>query len=193
MRKTTFLGVAAATALCAGVVAVAQDTQEAAAPSPEALARMAPGPMHAKLGALVGSWQMTGKWRMTPDGPWQEFAGSIEREWILGERFVQETVTGEFMDQPFEGIGIFGYDNIREEFTMVWVENMSTGTAFSTGRMEGTSITFEGENSDAMTGEKNRWSKSVVDLSGEQHTYTGYLKDAYGAEFQCMEAISTRR
>ena len=193
MRKTTFLGVVAATALCATVAAVAQEVQEASAPSPEALARMTPGPMHAKLEALVGSWQVTGKWRMTPDGPWQEFDAPIEREWILGGRFVQETIASEFMGQPFEGVGIFGYDNTREEFTMVWFDTMSTGTMFSTGRMEGTSLTFEGESSNAMTGEKNHWSKSVTDMSGDRHTFTGYGKDANGDVFQNMEGTATRR
>ena len=150
--------------------------------------------MHAKLKPLVGTWIMTGKWRMTPEAPWQDFEATVEREWILGERFVEEEVESEFMGQPFEGRGIIGYDNTREAFTMVWVENMSTGTWFSTGRLEGSTLSFEGENSDAMTGEKSKWSKSVLDLSSpDKHTFKGYSKDAQGKEFQNMEMVETRK
>ena len=192
-RKTTFVGAMAFAVLSGGLVLVAQDVQEATAPPPEATARMAPGPMHAKLEPLVGSWHMNGKWRMSPDAPWQDFEASIEREWILDGRFVQETLTSEFMGQPYEGLGLLGHDNTREEFTMVWVDNLSTGTATSTGSLDGSVMTLTGENSDPMTGAENRWSKSVLDLSADVHTYTGYGKGPNGEEFVTMEATGTRK
>ena len=192
--KSVFLLAGASVALCMTVAFATQGTEEASAISPAAMARMSPGPMHAKLKPLVGTWIMTGKWRMTPEAPWQDFEATVEREWILGERFVEEEVESEFMGQPFEGRGIIGYDNTREAFTMVWVENMSTGTWFSTGRLEGSTLSFEGENSDAMTGEKSKWSKSVLDLSSpDKHTFKGYSKDAQGKEFQNMEMVETRK
>ena len=191
MKKMTFFGVAAATTLCAMVTIVAQDAQEANAPSPEMMARMQPGPMHEKLESLVGSWQMDGKWRTTPDATWEPFDGIVEREWILDKRFVKETMTCDFMGQPFTGIGFIGYDNMREELTMVWIENMSTGTWLNTGQLEGNTLTFEGENSDVMTGEMNHWTRSVIDLS--TLSYVGYAKDTNGAEFISMEMTATPR
>ncbi len=193
MKMKTIFGLTAAATLCATMNPVAQDAQEASAPSPDALERMAPGPMHKELEPLIGNWQMTGKWRMTPDAPWEEFEAIVEREWIMGERFVQERVVSEFMGQPFEGMGIIGYDNTRKEFTMVWVENMSTGTLVSTGRHEDGKLVFEGENSNCMTGEKNCWGKSVLEFGDDRHTYKGYGKDADGEEFQNMEMITTRQ
>ena len=193
MKKTTLVTAMVATTLCAAVTLVAQDAQEASAPSPEALARMQPGPMHEKLAPLVGKWTMSGKWRMSAEAPWQEFEADVEREWILGDRFVQEKVTSEMMGQPFEGLGIIGYDNTRKEFTNVWVENMSTGTWTSAGRLEGDAITFVGENSDAMTGEKNRWGKSIVTLGKDEQSFKGFSKDASGKEFLSMEMTAKRK
>jgi hypothetical protein len=189
MKTKTFLGLAAVVITSAALsLAATQD-----APSPEMMARMAPGPMHAKLEPLIGSWKMTGKWRMTPDAPWEEFEADVERKWILGKRFIEETVTSEFMGQPFEGVGIVGYDNTREQFTMVWLENMATSTFVSTGKLEGGNITFEGVNSDAWTGEKNKWGKSVVSLTPDNQTFKGYCKDESGKEFQNMEMLAKKR
>jgi hypothetical protein len=192
-KWTTMLAGALAATLCASAGRTAQDAREASAPSPEALRRMTPGPMHAKLEPLIGSWTMSGKFRMTPGDPWQEFEAQVEREWILDKRFVQEKVESHFLGQPFEGIGLIGYDNVREEFTMVWVESMATGTWLSRGRLEGGKLVFEGENSDAWTGEENRWGKSELDLSGTVHSYRGLCMDAAGKEFVSMEMTAKRR
>ena len=68
MKKTTFLGVAAVATLSTTITLVAQEAQEASAPSPEVMARMTPGPMHAKLEPLIGSWKMAGRLQTDP-GP----------------------------------------------------------------------------------------------------------------------------
>ena len=191
MKKFAVLGGTAAVLACASLALASQDPQEASAPSPEAKARMEPGPMHQKLEPLVGEFEMKGRWRMTPDAPWEEFTADVKREWILDGRFIEEQVESEFMDQPFKGLGIVGYDNTREEFTMVWVESMSTGTWFSTGKLESNKLVFEGENSDCMTGDKNKWGKSSVDLATQ--TFQGWSRDASGKEFLSMEMTSEKK
>jgi len=173
-----------------------QDAQEASfEPSEEMLAAMAPGPMHAKLEPLIGSWTMAGKWRMGPEQPWDEFSGDVEREWIMDGRQIKETVDSEWMGQPFTGMALIGHDNVRGEFNMVWVDNMSTGTYLSAGRMDDSGkIVFEGENSDPMTGEKNRWGKSVVDMSNaNEHVIEMWSKDESGTPFVAMQMTMTRK
>jgi len=171
-----------------------QDTQEASAPSPEMLARTTPGPMHKKLEPLVGEWQVAGKFRMTPDAAWEEFKATMSRKWIMDGRFVQEDVQSEINGQPFVGMGFIGYDNVREEYTTVWIENMSTGTMVSTGSVGKDGVfTFEGECSNCMTGEKNSWTKSTLRMeTPTKHVYSGFGKDASGKEFQNMEMIATK-
>ena len=70
---------------------------------------------------------------------------------------------------------------------------MSTTTWNNTGRLEGGKLVYEGLNSDAMTGAKNRWSKSVLDLGDGPHTYTGYHKDEAGQEYVNVEMTATRK
>ena len=49
-----------------------------------------PGPDHAKLQALAGSWTYTGKFWMDPTQPPLEMEGTIERQWVLGGRFLEQ-------------------------------------------------------------------------------------------------------
>jgi len=195
MKKATFLGMALAAGLGATATLVAQQAQEASsAPMDNMMELMQPGAKHAKLEPLVGNFTMQGRWRMDADAEWQEIDGAeIEREWILDGRFVQERVQAEFMGSPFEGMGLIGYDNLREEYTMVWVESMATGIWTSTGQLEGNTIVFEGRNSDAMSGQKEKWTRSVIDLSDAELTYKGYAKDRKGNEYLTAEMRSTRR
>ena len=146
-----------------------------------------PGPAHERLAALEGEWEVI----FSPAQGGGETLGEGEARTILGGRFVEEKVRSEWMGQPFEGLGIIGYDNVREEFTMVWCDNMSTGTWYTTGQMSGTTFTFEGENSDYMTGEANRWGKSVLEMGSDKHTFKGYTKDKSGTTFQNMEMVAT--
>jgi hypothetical protein len=192
MRRSLLAGITIAALACASLDVLAQDPSEAAAISPSVARRM-PGPMHAKLEPLIGKWKMTGRLRSAPDAPWTETASDVDRRWILGGRFVEERVASDIHGEPWEGLGLIGYDNTREQFTMAWFENQSTGTWFCSGRLVDGQIVFEGKNSHAETGEKERWGKWVLDLEGERHTFLGYNKDASGREFQSMEMTATRR
>ena len=76
-----------------------------------------PGTEHAKLQPLAGSWTYTCKFWMDPSQPPMESKGTIERQWILGGRFLEEKVVGTHFDgnSGFEGFRLIGYDNGRRK------------------------------------------------------------------------------
>jgi hypothetical protein len=194
MKLGTIAGVAASAALLVAAALAAQDskTQDAAMTlSPEAMAAMTPGPMHAHLQPLVGSWNLTLKWRMSPDQPWTESQYTAQRELTMDGRFLEETISGDWQGMSFEGHGIIGHDNLRGEYTHVWYDNMSTGMSIGTGKADATGkvITFEGTGSDCMTGEKEKWFKSVLKrVSDTENSFQMYTKDAKGGrEYVNME------
>jgi hypothetical protein len=197
--KAAFISVLAAVLGIGAAIAGQGDkqTQEAGyQPSKEAVAAMSPGPMHKHLDALVGDWTFTGKWRMAPEDAWQDFEATVEREWILDGRFIHETVKSEWMGQPFEGMGLIGYDNLRKQYDMIWVENASTATFHSTGKADPTGkiFTFEGTNSNQMTLQKDCWSRSTLTIKSDtEHVHEGYGKDATGKEFKNMEGTAKRK
>ena len=55
---------------------------------------------------------------------------------ILDGRYTKVEVKGEMPGMgPFEGFGIYGYDNVTQKFTASWIDNMSTGIAQGTGEL----------------------------------------------------------
>ena len=68
-----------------------------------------PGPQHEKLKAMVGTWDATIKsWSGTPEP--MVSTGVMKNEMMLGGRLLESEFKGKWMDQPFEGYGLTGYD-----------------------------------------------------------------------------------
>jgi hypothetical protein len=103
-----------------------------------------PGPEHAKLQPLAGSWTYICKFWMDPGKPPLESRGTIERTWVLGGRFLEEKVAGTGFDgKPgFEGFGLLGYDNGRQKYTSTWACNMGTGTCNGLGVSDASGLKF---------------------------------------------------
>jgi hypothetical protein len=108
-----------------------------------------PGPEHAKLQPLVGSWTYTCKFWTDPSKSPFVSTGTIERQWILGGRFLEERVSGTNFDGSpgFEGLGLIGYDNGQKKYTTNWFSNMGTGACGGVGDVDaaGTLFTFHNE------------------------------------------------
>ena len=80
-----------------------------------------PGSEHRALEARTGKWNVAVKMFEPGSTTANESQGTCEGKWILGNRFVQETARGQWMGQPFEGIGTIGYDNLKDEYVSTWV------------------------------------------------------------------------
>ena len=155
-----------------------------------------PGPAHRRLDALAGNWSYRMKLWMNPDAPPQEFRGTSENRWILGGRQLQTRHHGRMMGNTFEGIGILGYDNVREEYHSVWMDNMATGLMTSTARFDESenSIHERGSYSCPMTGVREKRYRAVWHLgNGNRYVYAMYSYDDAGREFKSMEIEYTRR
>lgn len=88
---------------------------------------MTPGPNHAILEQLVGDWKTEIKSWMALDLPPTTTEGKSVYESILGGRYIQSVESATFMNMPFEGRAISGYDNATNKFFTCWVDNMGTG------------------------------------------------------------------
>ncbi len=154
-----------------------------------------PNENHKVLDQLVGQWNLTMKWWMSADATPEQSTGSSETAWILGGRFIEEKVSGQAMNQPFEGRGITGYDNLKKEYQSVWLDNMSTGMMTSTGSYDAATKTLTQNGSFScpiVNGPRNfRGIIKVVD--GNNYMYTMYMTDPNGKEFKSMEINYTRK
>jgi hypothetical protein len=137
-----------------------------------------PGDRHKLLDFMIGDWETTMHMWAGPEAPPQESRGSASAKWILGGRFVQTEFHGEMMGMPFDGLGLFGYDNYKKKFVSAWVDSMGTamyateGLADQTGKV----ITMFGTMDEWMTGEHDKMVKYVY-TSVDENTYRFEIHD----------------
>lgn len=162
----------------------------------EAMQKFAtPGPEHARLKAMTGTWTGAIKMWMDPAAPPMESTGTEEAKMILGDRYLQQDSKGSFMGQPYSGIGLTGYDNAKKKFVGTWIDNMGTGIMTTEGTCDaaGKVCTYETSMTDPMTGKVQKGKMVIRIESDTKHTMEMYGKGPNGKEFKMMEIVYTRK
>jgi len=173
----------------------AADPQKAADAAKNMEQAIAPGAAHKALEPFIGEWKAEVKAWMAPGQPPTESKGTAKATWILEGRYVQEEFSGDFMGQPFKGMSLTGYDNVREKYCSMWVDNMSTTMVTSEGDLDATGkvLTFNGEYACAMTGEKHKKSTLISRIvSKDKHIFEMH-DPSLGANSKVMEITYTRK
>jgi len=153
------------------------------------------GPAHQFLkDAFVGDWTVACTMWMDPSAPPMESTATSTVKTILDGRFIKETFTGNFMGQPFEGMGLTGFDNTTNQFVSTWMDSMTTGISMSKGGIsaDGTTLAFIGEMNEPSTGEIGK--SYLVKLKvKDQNTHTMEMYEIiYGEPFKTMQMDYTR-
>jgi len=147
-----------------------------------------PGPAHKALEPLVGEWNL--------EAPWTGMVkATTRRQWVLGGRYLQEELTGEINQKPYQGLGIMGYDNFRKKYFSTWIHTVATSFAISEGTMdaEGKVLTLLGKADDPMTGQKDKPTKCIIHILGpDKHTIEFY-DPTRGENSKVGENVYTRK
>jgi len=206
MKSGRFLALFAVAAVAAGstaALALQDKGKEAkpasAKPDDPMMAKWAefatPGADHKVLEAKVGKWNDKVTCWMTPDAEPMEATGTSEIKWILGNRFLQGTTKGDFGGQPFDGMGTFGFDNMKKKYVSSWVDNMGTGIMMAEGTYDaGTkTFTYTGEGPDFMTGKYAPVKSTEKMVDKDNWVCEMWCTDSKsGKLFKSMEIKSTR-
>lgn len=197
----TCLALAAAGTLIAGL-ALAENKSATPKVDPQtaemmkkAEVAMAPGAGHKALETFVGSWSAEVKTWMAPGQPPTVSKGTAKSTWVMNGRYVQEEFSGEMMGTPFRGMSLTGYDNVRQKYRSVWIDDMSTSMVTSEGDADaaGKVFTFGGDYACAMTGEKNKKSTLIYRvISKDKHVFEMH-DPALGENSKMMEITYTRK
>ena len=183
---------AVGTALASTVPQSEQDQQKAM----EAYMKMAAtNENHAHLGQFAGEWNVTTTAWMEPGAPPQKSQGTSHAEMILGGRFLKMNFKGTMLGQPFEGIQIAGYDNMKKKFVTFWIDSTSTAFFLTEGTLDAAAktTTETGDWPDPVTG-KTMGVKSVTKLVGpDEYTYEMFMIGPDGKEFKSMEYVAVRK
>ena len=146
MKVLSIVCIAAAGLAVIGSFAIADASKDAKA-SPEiklppgwttedmqtCIAAATPGKRHAHLAKEAGTWE--GKTTMyMPGSDAQTSECKMTVTPLMGGRFTQVEIKGEMPGMgPYEGLGIYGYDNVSKKFVSSWIDNQGTGIMQCTG------------------------------------------------------------
>ena len=152
-----------------------------------------PSDSHKVLDPLVGTWSHVVKWWMMPDSQPETSQGTSETKWVMGDRYLQHMATGTSMGQPFEGMGLTGFDNGRQTYQTIWMDNMGTGMMIGEGTYDPNkkTLTDHGRFTDPMIGQRS-YRGVVTFIDDDHHSYEMYGTDKNGKEFRMMEIMYTR-
>ncbi len=153
-----------------------------------------PGEPHKQLASLAGSWTTKTKEWMEPGKPPMESTGVAEMKMLLDGRFLQQELTGDMMGQPYSGIGITAYDNLRKRYVSTWIDSMGTGifTMEGTANTDGKTITLKGNHDEPGGGHMtHRAVWKIVDSNTQ--TFDMYGTHRRGKEMKMLEITYTRK
>ena len=158
---------------------------------------------HKLLSSTDGSWTYNIKMWMNPDpnaAP-QQSKGTATRKSVMGGRYVVMDVTGKMQmpdetgkmkDMQFKGMGVEGYDNVKQKFVSSWIDNMGTGIQFSEGTYDPATktLTYTSE-IEMMPGVKTPV-REALKLTDKDHMLLEWYETHGGQEKKTMEIAYTR-
>jgi uncharacterized protein DUF1579 len=153
-----------------------------------------PGEPHKLFAGLAGSWTTQTKEWMEPGKPPTEATGSADLKMLLGGRFLQQEYNSTMMGQPYTGMGITAYDNLRKKYVSTWIDTMGTGifTMEGTASADGKTITLKGQHAEPGGGQMtHRAVWKIVDDNTQ--TFDMYGAHGHDKETKMMEIVYTRK
>jgi len=156
-----------------------------------------PGEAHKRLDGIVGKWEYESSWCMKPGDEPQVCKGTTELKWIYDGRYVQQVANGPAMEPngpPFEGTGLYGYDNAKKQYVTTWHDNMGTGImlGYGTADASGKEITFSGESVNPMTEQNEKWRFVLKLVDKDKFTCEMFGPGPDGKDFRQMLLTYTR-
>jgi hypothetical protein len=153
-----------------------------------------PGEHHARLAGYAGTWDVAGLWFAYPGAEAFPMTGTSTMRMILGGHYMLEEYKSEFMGEPFEGLLIQGYDNLRQDYFTIWMDSTSTGTMMSRGtRDERGVLHTSGTSYDLITPGGRPMRTTVTENGTREVVMRMYDTTRDGEEFLSMQMTYTRR
>ena len=154
-----------------------------------------PGPEHQRLAKMAGKWKLQVTSWMAPGGPPMKSEGTAEFTSVLGGRYLQQEVKGDMGVQPFEGLGIEGYDNVTKENFGTWTDSMSTGLMVVRGKCPATAkkCTYKGSVPDAVAGKAVPVTEIITYTDDDHFSFEMHDPGPGGKNFKMLEIAYTRQ
>lgn len=157
-----------------------------------------PGPNHTRLDPLAGRWRVSGRVLADPDGSLADDAAPLvamcEATWILGGRFLESRYVGACLDEPFEGLGLTGFDEHRRRYVSTWVSSTDTELAVHDGEWDDAraALVMTGLMHDPRGGGRVRTTEVTRILGNREQRFEKRLHTREGEEIVIAELVFER-
>jgi hypothetical protein len=150
---------------------------------------------HEYLKKYVGSWDAEVKAWQDPTAAPMTSKGAMKGELLYEGRFVKTEFESTMMNMPFKGMQILGYDLFQKKYTAIWLDNMSTHFAPTTGSLDpaGKIFTETGVWPDPMTGGTSKVKIVTTWLADGKYRFEMFMVGTDGKEIKSMEITYTKR
>jgi len=158
---------------------------------------------HKLLADMNGSWNYTIKMWMNPDpnAQPQQSKGTASRKSIMDGRYFIMDVSGKMQmpgedgklkDMQFKGMGLEGYDNVKQKFVASWIDNMGTGIQFSEGTYDPATKTLTYTGVIEMMPGMRTPVREALKVTDKDHMTLEWYETRGGQEKKTMEINYTR-
>lgn len=146
-----------------------------------------PGPHHKALETRAGDWKVSSR-MWIPGQEAMESSGTSKMKSVLGGRFLEEVVQAPMMGQPWEGRGVFGYNNVSKKHIATWYDTFGTMIMSFEGTCENhcKKITMSSDFVDPMTGSEVTM-KTVSEQKGDNTFVTTLYNVVDGKDMKTGE------
>ncbi len=154
-----------------------------------------PGEMHLHLAKGVGVWEGKTTMWMTPEAEPVESTCTTTISPMMDGRYIKCKTEGDMGGMPFTGLGIYGFDNVSQEFQTMWIDNCGTGMATGTGELssDGKTMTWVLEYNCPITKKLTKMREVERRTGEDMMTMEIYgVSPHTGKEFKMMEIKYTR-
>ena len=176
--------------------AAAQERLPTEAEMKAALELAAPGPEHARLAKLVGTWDLDFK---IATGPTTSLTsrGVAENRMVLGGRFLisEAKSTEAIMGQMIEGMTIYGFDRRANTYTVLGLDNFGTYYVEAEGAAtaDAQNIVMPGIEIDPRTKKEEKYDMILRIVDADTYVTAVVFKLAGGVEAKAVEVTHRRR
>jgi hypothetical protein len=154
-----------------------------------------PTDAHKTLRQLVGNFKYTMTMWQHPGAQPEKTTGTSKNK-MMFDRFLVQEVKGKVMGKPFEGMGVLGFDTLKNQIVSSWIDNMGTGMMTSTGSLDTATKTVseQGTFTCPMTADHVRKFRGAMTITDKnRYTYEMFHTGPDGAEFKSMSIEYTRK
>jgi hypothetical protein len=152
-----------------------------------------PGPEHARLTAMSGTWDVEMTLWPRPGGPGLTIKGTSTIRSLLDGLFIEERIEGAVSGVPFTTLAWTGFNTATRQYEATRIATTNTARIAETGGYDEKTHQFELKADYPLAGETWHQRTVIQPLSAETMIATSYLSFGTVPEWKGVEIKYTRR